>query len=163
MVQRYRVPRGWGTLLLGGALAITAGCASKDHSSSGDSGAKTSSEIPDGSQPVTGIDVGGAGDLGGARDVGNVTGDAGDAQIDAPVASPSLGDGGEAGAATRDGGCLPCPSTHQPACSAEVGPKAGCSVAGTACCDPGDHFWLCRCIPRADGGFSCTWMNACGS
>jgi len=154
MAQRPRWPSGWGTLLLLGALTLAACSSKSDDTSTGGSG--------------------GAGGTGGSPGLTDAqpspTPDGGDdgpvKPDDGPPAPPP--DGGPTqtppgdGGPTRDGGCLPCPSSNQPACAADVVAKATCSAAGSACCDPGDRFWLCRCVPRADGGPSCTWMNACG-
>jgi|KBSSwiStaDraftv2_1062776.scaffolds.fasta_scaffold2526660_1 hypothetical protein len=149
MAQRQRLPCGWALLLLG-ALAL-AGCSSKDDSSDGGAGgAGGTAGVSDGPSLAVPDDAGV--DAPARLDDGPVAPPADGGPTQAPV--------GDAGP-TRDGGCLPCPSSHQPACTGEVAPKATCSTAGSACCDPDDHFWLCRCVPR-DGGPACSWMNACG-
>ena len=155
MAQRCRrLPGGWGGFLLLGALVLSAGgvapgCRTKkDDSSNGDATAAGGTAGAADGRPLATADDGGD--------------DTRAVPDDAPPGPPPTSDGSPSGTPPRDGGCLPCPSSHQPACTREVGPKASCSAAGSACCDPDDRFWLCRCVPRPDGGPACSWMNACG-
>lgn len=148
------------------ALAGLAGGCHAQKSESSDGGAQVSGDA----QPAV-VDVPGAADVPLAVDLLSTTDGslgtdgAGDLDVTAPPTDgqPNAQGDMRTDVLARDGGCLPCPSAHQPACAADVASQGTCMDPGSACCDPGDRFWICRCVPHGDGGHTCSWMNSCGN